>query len=298
MLKACHIDSTRFFKNEINTRRENNRDQGKGAATDTATPIQILILAVIQGITEWLPISSSGHLVIAQKYMGLTLPVLFDIILHIGSLIVVLIVLRKPLLKVLNALVRLDFKSDWGKMAVYVIVGNLATAVIGFVSRDLFESFFDNLLIVGPAFLVTGVFLFISEHDKNHNRPLSYLNALLTGIAQGLALIPGISRSGLTISTGLLRKIDRQTAFTFSFLLFIPAVLGAAVATAAQAPEIATTTVDYLLIILALAVTVSVGYVSLRLLQKILLAAKFHLFAYYCWAIGFFVILTQVLAFS
>ncbi len=258
--------------------------------------IEILILAVIQGITEWLPISSSGHLAIAQKYMDLALPILFDIILHVGSLIVVLIVLRNPLSRVLNALVRLDFKSAWGKMAVYVIVGDLATAIIGFVFRDLFESFFDNLLIVGLAFLVTGVFLFISERSKKYDRPLGYLDALLIGIAQGFALIPGISRSGLTISTGLLRRIDRQTTFTFSFLLFIPAVLGAAVATAAQAPEIATNTQDYSLIILALAVTVSVGYVSLKLLQKILLAARFHLFAYYCWAVGFVVIMAQVLA--
>jgi len=269
--------------------------KAKERRTDTATLIEILILAVVQGITEWLPISSSGHLVIAQKYMGLTLPILFDIILHIGSLLVVLIVLRNPLLKVLNALVHLDFKSDWGKMAVYIIVGDLATAVIGFVFRDLFESFFSNLSIVGLAFFVTGVFLFISEHSNNHNRPLSYLNALLTGVAQGFALIPGISRSGLTISTGLLRKIDRQTAFTFSFLLFIPAVLGATVATAAQAPEIVTDTADYLLVILALAVTVSVGYVSLKLLQKILLAARFHLFAYYCWVMGLLVVLTQLL---
>jgi len=243
-----------------------------------------------------LPISSSGHLVITQKYMGLTLPVFFDVVLHIGSLLVVLIVLRNPLFKVLNALVHIDFRSDWGKMAVYIIVGNIATAVIGVVFRDLFESFFNNLLAVGVAFLITGIFLFVSERPRNHIKPLNALNALLIGIAQGFALIPGISRSGLTISTGLLRNIDRQKAFTFSFLLFIPAVLGATIATAAEAPRAVATAADYLLVILALAVTIVVGYVFLKLLQKTLLAARFHLFAYYCWAVGFIIVLTQILA--
>jgi len=135
--------------------------------------IEILILAIIQGVTEWLPISSSGHLVLAQKYMGLNLPVFFDVALHMGSLLVVLIVFRSEILKILQAVARLDFKSEEGKLALYVILGSIATAVIGFLFRDLFESFFNNLWAVGSALIITGTFysfLVISSNRRSQNK--------------------------------------------------------------------------------------------------------------------------------
>jgi undecaprenyl-diphosphatase len=104
-----------------------------------ATLLEILILAIIQGVTEWLPISSSGHLVIVQEYLGLSLPVLFDVVLHLGSLIVVLVVFWKDVLRVLKAVTRPDFKSQDGKLGVYIVVGSIATAAVGFVFRDICE---------------------------------------------------------------------------------------------------------------------------------------------------------------
>lgn len=257
--------------------------------------IEILILAVIQGITEWLPISSSGHLVVAQKYMHLTLPVFFDVILHVGSLLVVLIVFRSEIFKILRAVAHLDFKSEEGKLALLIILGSIPTTIIGFVFKATFESFFSNLLAVGIAFLIMGVFLFISESGRNQNRQLNHLDAVLIGVAQGVALIPGISRSGITITTGLLRKVEKQTAFTFSFLLFIPAVLGATIGKALEATNLAVADLSYVSILFGLAITVVVGYFSLKLLLKIVLRGRFHLFAYYCWALGLIVVLTQVL---
>lgn len=260
--------------------------------------IEILILAIIQGVTEWLPISSSGHLVLAQKYMDLGLPVFFDVALHMGSLLVVLIVFPSEILKILGAVVHLDFKSDEGKLALYVILGSIATAAIGFLFRDLFESFFNNLWVVGSAFIITGTFysfLMISSNRRSQNKQLNHLDAVLIGVAQGIALIPGVSRSGVTITTGLLRKVDRQSAFTFSFLLFIPAVAGAAILTAVETRNLAAADVDITAWFLGLAITVIVGYFSLKLLRRIILKGRFHLFAFYCWAIGFIVLLSQIL---
>ncbi len=215
-----------------------------------------------------------------------------------GSLFVVLIVFRSEILKILRAVVRFDFKSDEGKLALYVILGSIATAVFGFLFRDLFESFFNNLWAVGAAFIITGTFysfLMIFDNRRKENRPLNHFDAVLIGVAQGIALIPGVSRSGVTITTGLLRKVDKQSAFAFSFLLFIPAVLGATILTAAEAQNLATANVDTAAVFFGLAITVIVGYFSLRLLRNIVLKGRFHLFAFYCWAIGFIVLLTQVL---
>jgi len=227
--------------------------------------------------------------------MRLSLPVFFDVVLHVGSLLVVLIMFKSEIFKILRAVAHLDFKSEGGKLALYVILGSIPTAIIGFIFKAIFESFFNNLLAVGIAFLITGVFLFISKRGRNKTRPLNPLDAVLVGAAQGIALIPGISRSGITITTGLLRKVSKQTAFTYSFLLFIPAVIGATVLTAAEAENLTAADIDYASMLLGLAVTVVVGYVSLKLLLKIVLRGRFHLFAYYCWVLGFIVVLTQFL---
>jgi len=259
--------------------------------------IEVLILAVIQGITEWLPISSSGHLALAQKYLGLNVPVLFDVILHIGTLFVVLVAFWKDIIKIIKAAAKLNFKTEEGKLALYVIVGSIPTAIIGFLFQDTFESFFTNLFAVGLAFLFTGTLLYFSEFGKNKNKPLNYLDALLIGTAQGIALIPGVSRSGATISSGLLMRVKREKTFQYSFLLFIPAVIGATVGTSIKEwQDLVASGVDVASIFLGLIVTMIVGYIFLKLLFKIVIKERFHFFAYYCWALGSLIILTQMLA--
>ncbi len=270
----------------------------KEGSIETATLIEILILAFIQGVTEWLPISSSGHLALAQQYMRLNLPVFFDVSLHVGTLLVVIAVFRSEIFKILQAVVRLDFKSEEGKLVPLIILGSIPIAILGFVFKATFESLFENTLAVGTALLMTGFVLFISERRKNQNRVLNRLDAVLIGIAQAVALIPGVSRSGITITTGLLRKVEKQTAFTFSFLLFIPAVVGATVSTFAEAQNLTAADIDYATILIGLATTIVVGYFSLKLLRAFVLRERLHLFAYYCWALGLIVIFTQALAMS
>jgi len=185
-------------------------------------------------------------------------------------------------MKIIKALVRLDFKTDEGKLALFIAVGSVPTALIGFFFHDIFESFSHNLLAVGVALLITGFVLFVSERRKT-DRELSYLDSLLIGTAQGIAITPGISRSGVTIATGLLRRVKKEIAFKYSFLLSVPAVIGA---TAMESRDLVVGNVDVVALFLGAITSMMVGYISLKFLQKIVMKEKFHLFAYYCWIVG------------
>jgi undecaprenyl-diphosphatase len=244
--------------------------------------VDVFILAVIQGLTEWLPISSSGHLVIAQKILGLNLPLILDVILHAGTAVVILVVFRKDVTDIIRALVKRDFESEGGKLALYISVGSVPIAFVGYFLHDFLESLFNNLLAIGLALLFTGFILFFSE-KRQGNRRLCILDSLLVGLAQAVAIIPGVSRSGLTIATGLLRKIDKTAAFKFSFLLSVPAVIGAIVL---ESRDLVVSNIDIIPLFVGAIISLIVGFFSLKILQKIVMREKFHLFCYYCWTLG------------
>ncbi len=255
------------------------------------TLIEVFILAVVQGLTEWLPISSSGHLVITQKLLGLNLPLIYSVMLHVGTLIVVLTVFRKDIADIIKAVVKRDFETEEGKLALFIVVGSVPIAFTGFVFHDFFESLFSNLPAVGLALLITGSVLFFSE-KRTGNKKMGITDSLLIGLAQAIAIIPGISRSGATISTGLLRKIDKTTALKYSFLLSAPAIAGA---TIMESKQLALGTIDPVPLLLGTIVSMIVGYASLKLLQKIVMNKKIHLFAYYCWTAGAAIIIFTIL---
>ncbi|HDQ05128.1 MAG TPA: undecaprenyl-diphosphate phosphatase [Candidatus Bathyarchaeota archaeon] len=250
------------------------------------TLIEVFVLAVVQGLTEWLPISSSGHLVITQKILGLNLPLIYSVMLHFGTLIVVLTAFRKDIFGIIKAVVKRDFETDEGKLALFIVVGSVPIAFTGFVFHGFFESLFSNLPAVGLALLITGLVLFFAE-KRLGNRKMGILDSILIGAAQAIAIIPGISRSGVTISTGLLRKVDKATAFKYSFLLSAPAIAGAAVM---ESKELVVGNIDLIPLLLGTIVSMIVGYASLKLLQKIVMNKKIHLFAYYCCAVGLAII--------
>ena len=270
----------------------------KRGVLTTLSLIETLILAIVQGVTEWLPISSSGHLVVVQQYLlHEQPPLIFDVALHIGTLCVVLAVFRRELISILKALVKLDFKSEEGKLGVFIAVGSIPTALIGYFFHDMLESFFYNVLVVGMALVVNGVFLFFSER-RGDGRRVDFLDSLLIGVAQGTAIIPGISRSGLTIATALLRKVEKKTAFAFSFLLSVPAVIGAAILESARAwasDELVISGLDTATMFFGVVVSMIIGYISLKLLQKIVMSKRLHLFAYYCWIVGIAIVLYHFL---
>jgi undecaprenyl-diphosphatase len=250
-------------------------------------PIQAAILGFIQGVTEWLPISSTGHLRIAEQFLGLTLPLLFDVTLHIGTLIIILLFFRKDIKLVLVALVKGDFKSENGKLIPLIIVGTVPTALIGVVFSSTIETHFSGFLPIAGAFITCGMVLYVSKSGMGRNENITYLAALAIGTAQGVALVPGLSRSGLTIAVALLLGVRREKAFKFSFLLSVPAVIGALGLTLyEQHTTLTLMGVGVTEILVGIAVSLVVSYFALKLLWKALAGKKFYLFAFYCWLLG------------
>ena len=185
---------------------------------------QAIIFGIVQGITEFFPISSSGHLVILQALMGLKEPQLaFDIFLHLGTLLSILIFFRKDILRL--------FGED-KRLFLLLVIASIPTFIIGFLFKDTVERFFAMPKVVGSMLGLTGAWLVLASlYTKRQpvKKGPGILNSILIGIAQGVAIMPGISRSGATIATGILTGLDRELSFKFSFLLAIPAILGASI---------------------------------------------------------------------
>jgi len=241
---------------------------------------QAIILGVVQGITEWLPVSSSGHLAIIQNLFGLEGTVAFDVVLHLATLLVIFLVFWKDIWRILKAVFTLNFKDKYGKFALFIIIGSVPIALVGYFLNSFIKGLFYNLLAVGVALLFSGFLLFISEKWVGKN-PVKWWQSILIGIAQAVAIVPGVSRSGATISSSLLLKINRQDAVKFSFLLAIPAIIGASVSELSQ-----TVISNWSPVVIGSLFSVLVGYVALKWLIKIITEKKFHLFSYYCWLIG------------
>lgn len=252
-----------------------------------------VFLGIVQGATEWLPISSSGHLVIAQQLFGLEVPVAFNIMLHVGSLVAVVALLWKDMLKILRGVLSFKFTSRESWFGLYLIVAMIVTTAIGFMFKDFFESLFSSLLAVGCALVINGSILFSVRH-KETEKKLKMMDALWIGTAQGFSLIPGLSRSGLTISTGLWRGIDRQTVVLFSFLLGFLAITGASILEIGLS-GVMWKTVPLESIVVGTLVSAAVSYFALITVVKTLMSKRFHKFAYYCWVAGAIVVMLSLL---
>jgi undecaprenyl-diphosphatase len=240
--------------------------------------LQAIFLGVVQGLTEWLPVSSSGHLVIVQSFLGIKAPLIFDILLHFGTLLAV-------------SLITLNFNDEHGKLAKYILIGSIPIAVVGYIFHDFLASLFNNPVYVGFALLATGIFIYLSKFHKE-TKSLNSKESLLVGIAQAIAIIPGISRSGFTITTGLLRGIERRAIFRFSFLLSVPAIIGANIF---EFTQVSWTELEIGSMLVGAFVAAIVGYLSLRLLLRLVINQRFHLFSYYCIALGLLVIITTLI---
>jgi len=239
-----------------------------------------VILGIVQGITEWLPISSSGHLVIFQELFNLEVPVFFDIMLHFATLLVIFIVFFKDIVNVVKSILFWK-KDEYWRLGWFVILGSVFTAGFGFLFKDLIYGFFSSLLVVGIALIFTGCLLFLTKFVHGRKK-LKWYDAVLIGLMQGLALVPGVSRSGSTIGTGMLLGVDREKVARFSFLLVIPAIIGATVLEYDSSFVIG----NLVLVLVAMFVSIVVGYIALKLLLKIVLKNKFWLFGVYCVILG------------
>jgi undecaprenyl-diphosphatase len=251
---------------------------------------QSVALGALQGATEFLPVSSSGHLAIAQYYLaGFSQPgVLFDVLLHLGTMIAVLIYFRRDVAALIispwnrTPEGKKDLRLLW-----LLVLGSIPTGIIGLAGKDLATDLFHNMTVVGACLLATGVFLFMSERirTKTSGRTdLSIGDALITGILQGIAILPGISRSGSTIAGLLLRGVDGETAARFSFLLAIPAVFGATLLSLKDLQAVPAG--DLPLYAAGAVCAMLVGLFSIHFLLAIIRRRRLFLFALYCWVVG------------
>jgi len=248
--------------------------------------LQAILLGVIQGLAEFLPISSSGHLVIAKHLLGwcgdgevLSSGKELEVLLHIGTLGSILVVYAGELRQQL---------FNWRQWAL-VVVASIPAAVVGLTLEDWFDQAFDTPAIAGFGLLVTAALLVLGqrlEHGKYDLKSLPWVSAVVIGCFQAVALVPGISRSGSTISGGLLTGVDRVSATRFSFLLAIPVTAGAIVLTLKHAVEHGGLDKAGGPEIVGIAVSFVVGWLSLRLLIRLMTQRKLHWFAGYCLALG------------
>ncbi len=256
--------------------------------------LEVILLGVIQGLTEWLPISSTGHIELAEIFLGLTLPLSFDVALHLGTLVVTAIFFRADLKKILVALMGLDFKSWGGIMLKRIIASSIPTAIIGLSVAKILEVSFREVIPLAVAFIISGLTVYLSKIGRNVKSYVDYKSAIIIGIAQGFSIVPGLSRSGLTIAVALLLGIKREEAFKFSFLLSIPAVLGALVVTLyAQYDVLLAAGVGWADLFGGVLVSMLLGYASLKLLRRAL--HNFHVFAFYSLSLGLFLIAASAL---
>ncbi len=269
---------------------------------------QGIILGIVQGLTEFLPVSSSGHLVLGQMLFGITKPQLaFDISVHFGTLLAVVVVYFADIRAMVSSVFRfcLALVSSGNvsdliaedtnlKMAGLVILGSVPTALIGLGLKRYEDVLFASPVLVGCMLIVTGSFLWASRkfYDSD-GRPdsLGSAKALAVGAVQGIAVIPGISRSGSTIAAAMFMGVDRSTAARFSFLLLVPAVAGAEILNLKDVFS-AGFSIDPV-IVYATIISFITGLIALKILLRLVHTGRFHLFAPYCWLVGGLVILAK-----
>ncbi len=256
-----------------------------------------IALGVLQGLTEFIPVSSSGHLVVAQGLIpGFRPPaVLFDALLHLGTLFAVVFYYKKELALILSSLLPKGVnsndrkKKEGRRLLWFLILACIPTGIIGLLFREQVEKLFTLPRPVGFMLLVTGAFLAVTDRVESKGKGLEGMKvwkALLIGLFQGIAVIPGISRSGITIASGIILGLRRDFAMEFSFLLAIPAVFAAVILeTTAHMPAIVRD-VELIGYLLGMGAAGFVGYLTIGWLLKVVQIRRLVYFGLYCWVVG------------
>ncbi|NOT55337.1 MAG: undecaprenyl-diphosphate phosphatase [Deltaproteobacteria bacterium] len=257
--------------------------------------LSALLLGILQGFTEFLPVSSSGHLVLAQKLLpGFSQPgVLFDVTIHLGTLVAVCVYFWKDLWALLmSVLPGREPGQDTAtnqRLLWLLFIGSLPTVVLGLLFRKQFEAMFDDIIGTGIWFIITGVLLFITDRVTIAERPMPAMkssDALIIGLAQGLSIIPALSRSGATIAAGVFLGLERGLLVRYSFLLSIPAVGGAFLLELVSHRHETFPSADLFAYGIGTLAAFVVGYWSIAILLNLTRSRRLSMFAYYCWAIG------------
>ncbi len=261
------------------------------------TFIKAIVLGAIQGLTEFLPISSSGHLALAQYFLNVKeTPLIFDIMLHVGTLVAIILVFIRDIIDIILAIFGREpspnrdsnFKTiRSGRMfLIYIIIGSIPTMIIAMIIEKFVEQAFTSPIIVSVMLILTGVILWLSGINgprRITHHGVNTLKAFVIGIAQGISALPGISRSGATISTALILGVSGEESARYSLLLSIPAIIGA---TIFELKDISSVDIPISVILAGTLAAFVVGYVAIRFLLRVLKQGYFFRFAYYCWFIG------------
>ncbi len=256
--------------------------------------IDAIILGIVQGLTEFLPVSSSGHLELGKAILGdKSLPsdsLLFTVVLHFATALSTIVIFRKDIWHILKGL----FTSKWNedkKFAAKIIISMIPAAVVGYKYEAQFaELFAGNILLVGCMLVITGLLLYLADKAKNTRKKVSYKDAIIIGIAQAVAMLPGISRSGATISTSVLLGDDKSKAARFSFLMVVPLILGK-IAKDIMTGEISYETNNFAALSVGFLAAFFSGLIACTWMISIVKNSKLSYFAVYCFIVGFVTIL-------
>lgn len=278
--------------------------------------LQAIMMGIIQGLTEFLPVSSSGHLALFKILFGIETDtgILYDVLLHVGTLIAICLVYYRDIWKLIvdglciirdagvnvvilfknkikgeNEPYRRVINSSYRKFAMLIIVSTIPTGVIGYFGRDVVDMASEILIVPGICLIVTAVLLFVADHTKDGDKlpkTVTYTDAFSVGIAQGIATLPGLSRSGTTITACLLSGYQRNFAVKYSFLMSIPAILGALVLEFKDATDMAVSGQEILYYIIGMLVAAVVGYICIKTMLVVVRKKKFTGFAVYCLIVG------------
>ena len=276
------------------------------------TYFEAVILGLVQGLAEFLPISSSGHLALLQQWFGIdeNKVLLFAVLLHVGTLISVFIIYWRDIWELIVELcltikdlltgkgLRLE-ERPVRKLGVMIIVATIPTAIIGLLFNDLFDKLYTSVLPIGIGLIITGFLLILAERTGNSTRgieKMNFRNALFIGTVQGIAICPGISRSGSTLFGSLICNLDRKFAVKFVFLISIPSILGSAVMEAPNAIEAGIDMAQIGPVLVGMAVAAVSGLIAIKTMIKIVSDKKLSYFSYYVWALGAAVVLYSIFA--
>lgn len=264
--------------------------------------LNAILLGLIQGLTEFLPVSSSGHLLIVQHFLGINADsvLLFTILLHIGTLVSVffcywkdIAILFKELFLTIYDLVRgrglkLD-ERPMRRMGLMIIVASIPTAIIGLAFNDLFESFYTTLLPTGVGLIITGILLWVAESKRKNKvkaENMEWTHAMIIGTMQGIAICPGISRSGSTLVGGLLSGLEREFAVEFAFLISIPSILGSLIFTLGSDSANSTLNTNIGPIVVGGVVAAISGVLAIKTMIAVVRKLSLRYFSFYVWAVG------------
>ena len=254
---------------------------------------QSIILGLVQGLTEFLPVSSSGHLVFAERLLNINRgDVVFEVMVHVGTLIAVLIFFRKRILEIIVSIFAIgkskktELEKDGLRMAWYIVLGTIPAVIFGFLFKDFLEKSFGSIRWTSVEFLVTGAILIATIWAIDRGRSINSLKSIIIGIAQAIAIIPAISRSGSTIATGMFLGVSKEKAAEYSFLLSIPAIGGAAVLELPEFLKLAPASATLAIYLAGTLISAVVGYLSIAFLISVVRKGKFFYFGLYCIALG------------